>query len=327
VSRRAWVVSKDDGTTVGEVVLRAGGGPRAIAEGRVFIGKIRVKRADEKVSVGDRIEIASANIEHATVEILFRGEGIVVIDKPSGISTIPDHGGSSESAIALTAKITDTKISDLHPTSRLDREVSGVVIFARTKQAAEALLDARARGEYVRRYVAIAADVVDLDFGIWDAAIGRAHDPKLRAAFAPKETKNDAKASWVTTRHELPKGVQLSRTAFRVVARAGKFALLALSPETGRTHQIRVHASHAGAAILGDRSYGGATRVALPSGKIMQTSRICLHCATVKIKKSAKFSTFSAPIPDELRALWSALGGGEEAWDTAVSCDVSSSSG
>ncbi len=305
-------MSKDDGTTVGEVVLRAGGGPRAIAEGRVFVGKIRAKRADEKVSVGDRVEIAGASIERATVEILFRGEGIVVIDKPTGISTIPDHGGSSESAIALTAKMTDTKISDLHPTSRLDREVSGVVIFARTKQAAEALLDARGRGEYVRRYVAIAADVACLDFGIWDAAIGRARDPKLRAAFAANETKHDAKAS---------------RTQYRVVARAGKFALLALSPETGRTHQIRVHASHAGAAILGDRSYGGATRVALPSGKIVQTSRICLHCATVKIKKSAKFTTFSAPIPDELRALWSALGGDVEAWDTAVSCDVSSSSG
>jgi RluA family pseudouridine synthase len=310
MSRRTWVVSKDDGTTVGEVVLRAGGGPRAIAEGRVFIGKIRAKRADEKIGVGDRIEIAEASTGHAKVEILFRGEGIVVIDKPSGISTIPDQSSSSESAIVLTAKATDTKVGDLHPTSRLDREVSGVVIFARTKQAADALLEARARGEYVRRYVAIAADVADLDFGIWDAAIGRARDPKLRAAFGPKETKNDAK---------------LSSTRYCVVARAGKFSLMAFSPETGRTHQIRVHASHAGAALLGDRAYGGSTRLALPSGKIVQASRIYLHCASVKIKKSAKFQTFSAPIPEDLRALWSALGGDASAWDTAIACDVSSS--
>lgn len=310
MSRRTWVVSKDDGATVGEIVLRAGGGPRAIGEGRVFLGKTRVKRADEKVAVGDRVEIAEAKTDHAKVEILFRGEGIVVIDKPAGISTIPDQSNSSESAIALAAKITDSKITDLHPTSRLDRDVSGVVIFARTKQAADALLEARARGEYVRRYVAIAADVSGSDVGIWDAAIGRARDPKLRAAFASNETKHEAKAS---------------RTPFRVVARAGNFCLLALSPETGRTHQIRVHASHAGAPIVGDRSYGGVTRIALASGKIMQAARIYLHCASVKIKKSAKYQTFSAPIPETLRELWTALGGEASAWDTAVSCDVSSS--
>lgn len=310
MGRRTWVVSKDDGETVGAIVLKAGGGPRAIPEGRVFIGKIRVKRADEKVGVGDRIEISDAKVDHASVEILFRGEGIVVIDKPAGISTIPDQSGSSESAIALTAKITDTKITDLHPTSRLDREVSGVVIFARTKQAADALLEARARGEYVRRYVAIAAHVPGLEFGVWDAAVGRARDPKLRAAFAPTETKHDAKAS---------------RTRFRVVARAGKFMLVAFSPETGRTHQIRVHASHAQAALVGDRSYGGATRLSLASGKIVQAARIYLHCANVKIKKSAKFQEYSAPIPETMRELWTALGGDVEAWDTAISCDVSSS--
>jgi RluA family pseudouridine synthase len=310
MSRRTWVVSKDDGETIGAVVLKAGGGPRAIAEGRVCLGKIRVKRADEKIAVGDRVEITEAKTDHASVEVLFRGEGIVVIDKPAGISTIPDQSSSSESAIVLTAKATDTKVGDLHPTSRLDREVSGVVIFARTKQAADALLEARARGEYVRRYVAIAADVADLDFGIWDAAIGRARDPKLRAAFGSKETKNDAK---------------VSRTRYCVVARAGKFALLAFSPETGRTHQIRVHASHSGAPLLGDRAYGGATRVALPSGKIVQADRIYLHCASVKIKKSAKFQEFSAPVPAELLALWAALGGDAAAWDTAIACDVSSS--
>jgi len=309
VSRRSWIVSEGDGKTLGEVVVRAGSEPRAIVEGRVFIGKIRAKRADEKVALGDRIEISSQVTAHATVEIIFRGEGIVVIDKPAGISTIPDHGGSSETAIALAAKATDGKVSDLHPTSRLDREVSGVVIFARTKQAADALLEARGRGGYVRRYVAIGADAQIDDTGIWNAAIGRARDPKLRAAFAPNETKSEAKPS---------------RTAYRIVARTGKFALFAFSPESGRTHQIRVHASHAGAPLLGDRAYGGATRVALPSGKIVQAARIYLHCARVSIEKSGKFRDFLAPIPAELREVWAALGGDVAAWDTALACNIAS---
>ncbi|MEO8874520.1 MAG: RluA family pseudouridine synthase, partial [Polyangiaceae bacterium] len=302
--------SEADGKTLGDVVARAGADARAIAEGRVFIGKIRATRADEKVSVGDRIEISSNTKAHDDVTILFRGEGIVVIDKPSGISTIPDQAGSSETAIALAARATDGKVSDLHPTSRLDREVSGVVIFARTKQAADALLEARSRGGYVRRYVAIVADT-NLESGIWDAAIGRARDPKLRAAFSADEKRHEAKAS---------------RTAFRVVARAGKFALMAFAPETGRTHQIRVHASHSGAPLLGDRAYGGATRLALPSGKIMQATRIYLHCARVSIEKSGKFRDFSAPIPVELSSMWAALGGDAAAWDTALACDISSSS-
>ena len=310
MNRITWVVAETDGDTIGQIVLRAKGDTRAIADGRVFIGKIRVKRADEKVRAGDRIEIAPPNEDHAAIKVLFRGEGIVVIDKPAGISTIPDHAGSSESAIALAARATDTKVTDLHPTSRLDREVSGVVIFARTKQAAEALMEARTRGDYVRRYVGISADVPSLESGIWDAAIGRARDPKLRAAFASSETKNEAKAS---------------RTHYRVVARAGRFALFAFAPETGRTHQIRVHAGHAGAPLLGDRSYGGATRISLPSGKIVQSARIYLHCAAVSIKKSAKIRTYSAPIPEELQVVWAALGGDASAWDTAARCDVSSS--
>ena len=304
-------MSEDDGKTLGDVVLRAGADLRAIQEGRVFVGKIRAKRADEKVAVGDRIEISSEPKAHADVEILFRGEGIVVIDKPAGISTIPDHGSSSETAIVLAARATGGKVTDLHPTSRLDREVSGVVIFARTKQAADALLAARARGGYVRRYVAIANDSQIGAAGVWDAAIGRARDPKLRAAFALGETKSEAKPS---------------RTAYRVVARAGKFALFAFAPETGRTHQIRVHASHAGAALLGDRAYGGATRLALPSGKIMQASRIYLHCARVSIEKGRKKRDFSAPLPPELLEMWAALGGDAAAWDTALACDVLSSS-
>jgi 23S rRNA-/tRNA-specific pseudouridylate synthase len=70
--------------------------------------------------------------------------------------------------------------SRLHPTSRLDRDVSGVVIFAVTRAAAERLARARAEGRYQRRYVAVAANAPSPPSGTWDAPIGRTRDPRLR---------------------------------------------------------------------------------------------------------------------------------------------------
>ena len=106
-------------------------------------------------------------------------------------------------------------------------------------------------------------DQGDQGIQVWDAPIGAGKDPRHRAAFGP-----DAKAS---------------QTRWTVIARAGCFAMLAVEPQTGRTHQIRVHASHAGAPLLGDRDYGGATRVTLPDGRVVALARIALHAARVTV--------------------------------------------
>ncbi|MEO8801611.1 MAG: pseudouridine synthase, partial [Polyangiaceae bacterium] len=143
-------------------------------------------------------------------------------------------------------------------------------------------------------------------------SIGRARDPKLRAAFASDETRFEAKAS---------------ETRYRVVAEASDHALLAVAPVTGRTHQIRVHACHGGTPLLGDKSYGGPVRLVLANGKIAQIARVCLHCAWVEVPKRGGKRRFFAPIPSELAATWAALGGEAASWDTALSCELSPSSG
>jgi 23S rRNA pseudouridine1911/1915/1917 synthase len=147
---------------------------------------------------------------------------------------------------------------------------------------------------YVRRYVALASRAPAEDDGTWDAAIGRAKDPRHRA---------------VNGRDAIS-----ARTHFAVVARATNAALLALAPVTGRTHQLRVHASHAGAPLLGDRTYGGPVRLTLPTGKVVSLDRIGLHAARVTVFGSA----IDAPIPTMLRETWSALGGQEGDWEKAV---------
>jgi 23S rRNA pseudouridine1911/1915/1917 synthase len=302
VTSRRWIVRDGDGVTVGAIVAKAApGDDGAIADGRVFVGKRRALAAAEAVTAGDDVTVADAPKAAApAIRILKRGKGWVAADKPAGIPTIADHGGASNALLPLTARAVGFEPARMHATSRLDREVSGVVVFATTTDAAERLKRARESHAYARRYLALAARAPSADAGTWDARIGRAKDPRHRAVDGSDAT--DA------------------RTHFAVVARAGDAALLALAPITGRTHQLRVHASHAGAPLLGDRTYGGPTRMTLPSGKVLAMTRIALHAARVTIEGAV----IESPVPAELRDLWRTLGGEDGAWDLALAAPLAS---
>src|SRR5580698_8903464 len=96
-----WVVRPGDGATVGEVLTRAGADAGAIEDGRVFVGSRRVKRASERVHAGDVVHAAAprASVDERVTLLLEAGD-VVAADKPAGIPTIPDHGGSSHSLVA-----------------------------------------------------------------------------------------------------------------------------------------------------------------------------------------------------------------------------------
>ncbi|AKU95905.1 Ribosomal large subunit pseudouridine synthase D [Labilithrix luteola] len=301
---KRWIVRPGDGVRVEDIVRRAGEDVCAIAEGRVFVGKKRVARADEPVKPGDEVRIGEADPGVAGVSILFSRDGLLACVKPAGIPTVPDHAGASHSLVAVVARQAGLRPDALRITSRLDREVSGVVVFATDADAEARLKRAREEGKYARRYVAIASAEKLGERGTWDAPIGLGKDARHRAAFGP-----DAKPS---------------RTVWAVAGRAGEaFALLAVSPVTGRTHQIRVHAAHAGAPLLGDRDYAGVTRTTLPNGRVVALPRIALHAARVVVPAANGEPLVAlAPIPMELDRMWAELGGRREAWDTAIACDL-----
>ncbi|HEX4447825.1 MAG TPA: RluA family pseudouridine synthase, partial [Polyangiaceae bacterium] len=90
---------------------------------------------------------------------------------------------------------------------------------------------------------------------------------------------------------------------------------------TGRTHQIRVHASHAGSPLMGDRDYGGPARVTLATGRVLELRRVALHAARVVVPgEDGAPLVARSPVPAELQALWSALGGDAAAWEFAATC-------
>lgn len=288
---KLWVVRAGDGATLLAVLARAGEDASAIDDGRIFVGKKRATR-DQPVKVGDAIRIGPRAAAAVRVEVLFEREGVIACVKPAGLPTVPDHAGAAHSLVALVEKQTGRK--NLRVTSRLDREVSGVVMFAIDEAAEARLRDARGAGTYARRYVAIAAGRgAARDAGEWTAPIGRAKNPLLREVDG-LEAKE-------------------SRTRWRVAGVTTDALLLAVDPETGRTHQIRVHSAHAGWPLLGDRDYGPG-KLTLASGAIVAPSRIALHAARVSVLDLVA----EAPVPPELRALWKQLGGDDDAFTAAT---------
>jgi 23S rRNA pseudouridine1911/1915/1917 synthase len=299
-----WIVRPGDGLTVGEILLRARADAGAVGDGRVFVGRRRVRRADEPLRRGDVVEIADRRAPDLAPRILAQADDVVAVDKPAGMPTIGDHAGSAHALVAMTAGALGVDPARLHPTSRLDRDVSGIVLFALTKAAASRLSQARASGLYERRYLAIAAGVPKPSRGSWDAPIGHAVDPRRRTVAG-----RDAVAAM---------------TRYAVCSETnGGAALLAVSPVTGRTHQIRVHAAAAGAPLIGDRVYGGPARMILPSGRVIELRRVALHSARVVVP-SARGAAFSvtSPVPDDLGHLWEALGGLPAAWEACALCTM-----
>lgn len=259
----------------------------ALVEGRVFVDGKRMSE-DILLKPGQAVRIGSPVSVEAIYQLLHIDRDIVVVNKASGVSSIPDVRGRDVSLLGALEEV----YGKLHPTSRLDREVSGVVLFARTERASEVLREARTLSAYRRHYVALshARAVPEREY-VWNARIGRAKNPHLRQI----DGKDATPAETIARMCSVHQGA----------------ALWHLAPQTGRTHQLRLHASHAGFPLLGDTAYGGKRTLLLPTGQVLSIPRIMLHAAKV----SVPLGTFEAPIPEAMTSLWLALGGPREAWD------------
>jgi 23S rRNA pseudouridine1911/1915/1917 synthase len=287
---------------LGDVLPRLGeGAEAALAEGRIFVGKTRAEGKDVRVSAGDEVVMYQPRtISNDRPRILAEKEGMVAAYKPASISTIADQHGTASTLQEQVAALLGIAASRLHPSSRLDVGVSGLVIFASTPDARAWLASARRTGSYARHYVGIAAAPVDPARGAWTWPIGRAPDRHHRAVGGA-----DARAA--QTRYSLA-----------ATARSGA-CMLAISPKTGRTHQIRVHAAHAGCPLVGDTAYGGPARITASDGAVVRVARIALHAAWVEVP-SPHGGTWGveAPVADDLADIWKALGGDPSGWAAAM---------
>jgi 23S rRNA pseudouridine1911/1915/1917 synthase len=230
------------------------------------------------------------------VAVLYRDEQLLVVSKPPFLSTTSPRPG--DDTLVGRVRALDPRAPKHHPSSRLDAEVTGVVIFARTAAAVRHLLEARREGLYARVYVGLAAAAPEPPEGEWRGAIAvHARDPRKRVVVEDDEDDGDARESC---------------TRYRTLAQLSHAALLRLEPQTGRTHQLRVHAAHAGCALLGDKPYGGTARVVLGDGSVVTPRRVMLHCAQVTVPamdRGGEAMRFAAPVPEDMQRVWAALGG------------------
>jgi len=260
-----------------------------LAEGRVFVGRTRASSFATPLAEGALV-VVEAPVEERASEpaVLHEDPHLLVLDKPADWVTIAERKGQGRALLAWASE--GRAASELHATSRLDLGVSGLVTVAKSEPAREAIARVRAEGRYGRAYVAIAEGDVASPEGVWNAPIGRAADPRHRAANGRDATE--------------------ARSRFLCVAKApgGRATLLVLFPETGRTHQLRVHAADAGHPLLGDRVYGRGKPIVAANGAVLALERIALHCHRVTL--GAPFAqAFTSAIPEALAALWEGLGG------------------
>ena len=161
------------------------------------------------------------------MEILYQDKGIVVCVKPVGL----------DSEMELPAALTEAVGGEYFPIHRLDKNVGGVMVFARTKQAAAALSKAVQEGHMIKEYVAMVHGTPP-ETGDWEDFLFK--DSRKNKVFAVKKER---------------KGVKYARLEFHRL-REGETSLVHIRLHTGRSHQIRVQFSSRGFPLVGDHKYG-----------------------------------------------------------------------
>ena len=251
-----------------------------------------------------------APVAAAELRVLGEYRGLLFVDKPAGLQTEPDVR-TSDTLLSRLAQQLGEPVSRLHALSRLDTGVSGVVTLGLTPEARQLVQAWRARGNFKRRYVGLVTGQPEARAGAWSESIGRARGSLRTVAGRNAEAAHTDFA-------------QIDSTPSFARARPSGAHLLALSPVTGRTHQLRVHCAAHGLPLLGDRAYGGASRLISESGAVQSLDRVALHAAWVELPLPQPLR-IQAPTPAFLLDIWRDFGGDEQAFPAALTVSLADS--
>ena len=253
-------------------------------------GKATV-RHDTELAPGDVVTIAArkqasdAALERYGLTIVHLDDAVVVVEKPAGLLSM----GSEREKEKTAYRILNTHLKTLVKTPaqqvfivhRLDRETSGLMMFART-ESAQAALQRDWKG-VTKRYLAVVEGL---------------------PADAQRTLKDRLVESKSLTVHRVEEGGELAITHYRVVRAKGARSLLELTLETGRRNQIRVQLAALGHPVIGDRKYG-AKFDAKFDGKTDPARRLALHACELKFRHpvSGAPMEFHSALPPRLKAL------------------------
>lgn len=266
---------------------------RLIREGEVRVNKKRVK-AETRLNIGDQVRVAPIRMQHADEQticvgdkiakgllarIVYEDEGLIVVNKPSGIAV---HGGSGVAYGLIEALRQATGKKYLELIHRIDRDTSGLVMISKKRSTLKSLQDALREHQIKKTYAAIVKGVVTLDKQVIDA-------PLLRYELANGER-----------RVRIAKEGKPSQTEWRVQQRFKHATLVYAAPYSGRTHQIRVHGLSIGHPLLGDDKYGHQMTFTDVTAR-----RLCLHAMRLEIPN---YPVIETALPEDMQSLVAQLG-------------------
>lgn len=256
-------------------------------------------RRSERVSPGDVLEYTillpdepQVHAQKKTLEILYEDADLLAVNKEPGVVVHPGNGVHEPTLVSHVLWHCGSSLSRLGGKERpgvvhrLDKETSGVILFAKSDAAYLALTQAFANRSIEKTYLALVKGVPSLKAGKIEAAIGR--NPNRRTQMRVQPTGRPATTFW--------------EHAQRFGALASQ---LECHPQTGRTHQIRVHLNHLGHPILGDESYGYRHQPPLP-----RIPRVMLHAHRLCFAhpvQSDQHLDIQAPLPEDFQQCIQAL--------------------
>ena len=284
---------------------------RVIDAGAVLVQGSTVK-ASYKVRAEDAItvwlpELASQEFvpEDIPIGVIYEDEWLTVVDKPPGLVTHPAKGhwsGTLVNALQFHFDTLSTIAGENRPgiVHRLDRDTSGLLIVAKDDQAHRGLAKQFEERTISKEYLALVSGVPSRDRDFIEKSIG------------PHPTHREKMAI------RLPEdGGKLAKTFYEVVERFANHAFIRCKPETGRTHQIRIHLTHIGHPILADKLYSGRDHFStseLSRSRTAESSyhlldRQALHAYQLKLTHpmtGAKLE-FTSPLPTDIARTLEAL--------------------
>jgi 23S rRNA pseudouridine1911/1915/1917 synthase len=271
---------------------------RLIGDGRALVDGSR-RRASDRLAGGETIAVElsappddSLLPETIPLRVAYEDETMLIVDKPAGLVVHPSAGhGSGTLVNALLGRSLErgeplgsiAGVGRPGIVHRLDKETSGLIVVAKTDVAQSSLMRQFGERDVEKEYLALVRGEAPAPRGRIEAPIGR--DPRDRQRMA------------------VVGGGRESVTEYEQLASGGGYALLALHPRTGRTHQIRAHLAYLGLPIAGDIRYGGGEG---PGG----LRRQFLHASRLRLVRPLDGAHLQAwsELPPDLSASLAAAG-------------------
>ena len=253
-----------------------------LQRGRVRVNGEIEKDAKRTIEDDDVIDVAKKSVHLALpsgLALLHEDDDVLVVLKSHGLLTVATERERETTAQAHLNVYLKQKGEDrVHVVHRLDRETSGVLVFAKNFEAREALKEQFAAHSVDRVYVAVVEGALDPPRGTFRSHLLEGKDLRMKSVHAHPDAK-------------------LAVTHYRTIESNGRWSMLELRLETGRKNQIRAHLSEAGHPVAGDQLYGSGQN---PIG------RLALHAKILGFDHptTGKRLTFTAPVPKSFRHLF-----------------------